>query len=506
MRSFGPRLPAFVAEIKTIFEPWQLAEYLEKAGWTEPFDPSLYDEDDEDSDPEFIEMERKDNLRRAANELLLIERAKEWLLGEETTNEEARLLGATTIRESQYGRDLTRLEDTCGTTCRSSPRSGRRWGWASREHDPRTSRRQLRPDRRPVARCLDLRVRPDRAGRRLREAQGRGPGRGVRDGPLLGLLARHGFRTDGLDASPAMIALARDRHPEARLFHADICRWELPRSYDLIVAWDSVWHVPLAQQEAVLTKLCRGLSAGGVLVFTTGGTDAPSEKQDSCMGPPMYHATLGIPKTLQVLAEAGCVCRHLEYDQHPEAPRLPHRSEVGERRPDDERPRSAPPGRAGRPAPDVRHATRPGVEPHGGHDPPDAGRRSTRTGPKSLDDPSVHGQGDPRRRGDGRVHLLLPDGRSGSRRVLDRPGVLGQGDRQPGRCNCCCWKSPTRPLVATVATSNGASLRVLQKCGFVVERVRLSPASDRYPECEEAVLVLTEGASGDGRDDEEGQR
>ena len=47
-----------------------------------------------------------------------------------------------------------------------------------------------------------------------------------------------------------------------------------------------------------------------------------------------------------------------------------------------------------------------------------------------------------------------------------------------------------RPLVASVATSNGASLRVLQKCGFVVERVRLSPASERYPECEEAVLVL----------------
>ena len=47
-----------------------------------------------------------------------------------------------------------------------------------------------------------------------------------------------------------------------------------------------------------------------------------------------------------------------------------------------------------------------------------------------------------------------------------------------------------RPLVATVATSNGASLRVLQKCGFVVEQVRHSPATDRYPECEEAVLVL----------------
>ena len=47
-----------------------------------------------------------------------------------------------------------------------------------------------------------------------------------------------------------------------------------------------------------------------------------------------------------------------------------------------------------------------------------------------------------------------------------------------------------RPLVATVATTNGASLRVLRKCGFVVEQVRLAPATDRYPECEEAVLVL----------------
>ncbi len=48
----------------------------------------------------------------------------------------------------------------------------------------------------------------------------------------------------------------------------------------------------------------------------------------------------------------------------------------------------------------------------------------------------------------------------------------------------------TRPLYAHVATSNGASLRVLQKCGFVVEKVEVSPGSDRYPECEEAVLVL----------------
>ena len=38
-------LPTFVAEIKSIFEPWQLAAYLETARETEPFDPSIYDDE-----------------------------------------------------------------------------------------------------------------------------------------------------------------------------------------------------------------------------------------------------------------------------------------------------------------------------------------------------------------------------------------------------------------------------------------------------------------------------
>ena len=76
--TFQAELPAFVAEIKRLFEPWQLAECLEKARQTEPFDPGIY----EDDDPEDIEMERKADLRRCATDLMLVERAKAWLLGE----------------------------------------------------------------------------------------------------------------------------------------------------------------------------------------------------------------------------------------------------------------------------------------------------------------------------------------------------------------------------------------------------------------------------------------
>ena len=77
---FRAEIPAFAAEVKTIFEPWQLAEYLETARQTELFDPDLFDEDE---DPEIVEMERQDEIRRSARDLLLVEQAREWLLGDD---------------------------------------------------------------------------------------------------------------------------------------------------------------------------------------------------------------------------------------------------------------------------------------------------------------------------------------------------------------------------------------------------------------------------------------
>jgi len=71
---FRAEIPAFVAEIKTIFEPWQLRECLERAGQTEPFDPTLCDDHEE------AEIEREFDLHRRAADLLLVERAREWLL------------------------------------------------------------------------------------------------------------------------------------------------------------------------------------------------------------------------------------------------------------------------------------------------------------------------------------------------------------------------------------------------------------------------------------------
>ncbi|MEM6689843.1 MAG: GNAT family protein, partial [Planctomycetota bacterium] len=51
---------------------------------------------------------------------------------------------------------------------------------------------------------------------------------------------------------------------------------------------------------------------------------------------------------------------------------------------------------------------------------------------------------------------------------------------------------PVRPLRALVAVSNVASTRVLEKCGFEETGRRWSTESDRFVECEEVIMELSE--------------
>ena len=76
---FRAEVPAFVAKIKTVFEQWQLAAYLESARETKPIDPSLFEGDDE-FDAEEVEDMGKDDIRQCTRDLLLVEQAREWLL------------------------------------------------------------------------------------------------------------------------------------------------------------------------------------------------------------------------------------------------------------------------------------------------------------------------------------------------------------------------------------------------------------------------------------------
>lgn len=137
-------------------------------------------------------------------------------------------------------------------------------------------------------------------------------------GRFFDLLRAENFKPEGVDISDKMVNLARKRDPDIHIHHEDICAWLPPQHYDFITAWDSIWHIPLAQQEKVITQLISRLNNHGVFIFSCGASDEKGEQIDDFMGPEVYYSTLGVNGFLTLIMSLGCICRHFEYDQYPE--------------------------------------------------------------------------------------------------------------------------------------------------------------------------------------------
>jgi len=136
-------------------------------------------------------------------------------------------------------------------------------------------------------------------------------------GRLIHLMQQHNLAVTGIDVSPEMIKLAIETHPQENFFVDDICSFESEEKFNLVCAWDSIFHLPLAMQEPVLEKLCHLLKPGGVLIYTFG--DAVGEHEDTWHGDTFYYSSIGITGNLTCLALHGVTCRHLELDQWPES-------------------------------------------------------------------------------------------------------------------------------------------------------------------------------------------
>jgi 2-polyprenyl-3-methyl-5-hydroxy-6-metoxy-1,4-benzoquinol methylase len=135
-------------------------------------------------------------------------------------------------------------------------------------------------------------------------------------GRFVHILQKRGFTVTGLDVSKEMVELASKNHPEHKFIHHDICSWETKEKFDFIVAWDSIFHLPLAKQKPVVSKLCQLLAEGGILIYTFG--NAEGEHTDQWHGDIFYYSSIGINENMQVLINNGLSVLHLELDQYPE--------------------------------------------------------------------------------------------------------------------------------------------------------------------------------------------
>lgn len=135
-------------------------------------------------------------------------------------------------------------------------------------------------------------------------------------GRIITALVSAGFDVTGIDVSQAMLKIARENHPGVKFVLADVCSWDPSGEFDMIVAWDSLIHIPHQAQRRVTGNLCTSLADKGVILITVGGTDGVV--MGTMEGETFYHSSLNEDEYLRIMKAAGCKCILIERDQFPE--------------------------------------------------------------------------------------------------------------------------------------------------------------------------------------------
>ncbi len=131
--------------------------------------------------------------------------------------------------------------------------------------------------------------------------------------PIARKLVEGGLRVTGIDTTPAFLALARERLPQAEFLKADLRSFDLHRTFDGVIAWHSLFHLSRAVQRAALPRLARHCGPNGVLMFTAG--DKEGEAINPCFGEPLYHASLSPAEYRAMLERLGfTVLRYRQRD------------------------------------------------------------------------------------------------------------------------------------------------------------------------------------------------
>jgi len=128
------------------------------------------------------------------------------------------------------------------------------------------------------------------------------PGCGGGSPVALNMVA-YGLPVCGVDASPAMISLCRERMPEQDWRLADMRRLCLDRRFDGILAWDSFFHLDHDSQRRMFRVFAEHAAPGTVLMSNAG--PACGESIGDYRGDPLYHASLAPAEYQALLTGAG---------------------------------------------------------------------------------------------------------------------------------------------------------------------------------------------------------
>jgi cyclopropane fatty-acyl-phospholipid synthase-like methyltransferase len=122
--------------------------------------------------------------------------------------------------------------------------------------------------------------------------------------PATQAIAEH-HTAVGVDVSARQVELARANVPAAEFRRADILDLEFPpESFDAVVAFYTLDHIPREQLPSLLTRLGHWLRPGGFLLFTAEVDDQPGIV-GQWLGVPMFFSSFDAATTRQLVQETG---------------------------------------------------------------------------------------------------------------------------------------------------------------------------------------------------------
>jgi cyclopropane fatty-acyl-phospholipid synthase-like methyltransferase len=111
-----------------------------------------------------------------------------------------------------------------------------------------------------------------------------------------------GLKVTGVDSSPTMISLCRQRLPDQDWIVADMRNLSLDRRFDGVLAWDSFFHLDHESQRAMFAVFSAHASPGAMLMFNTGPQHG--EGIGEYRGDP-YHASLSSGEYQNLISQSG---------------------------------------------------------------------------------------------------------------------------------------------------------------------------------------------------------
>jgi SAM-dependent methyltransferase len=123
--------------------------------------------------------------------------------------------------------------------------------------------------------------------------------------PMAEYVIGRGRHVIGVDQAEALLALAKASFPREQWLLASIESYEVRHDYASAIIWDSLFHIPRAEHEAILGKAVSGLPVGGRLMVTVGGSEHPAFT-DVMFGETFYYDSNTPEQTEQILSRLGC--------------------------------------------------------------------------------------------------------------------------------------------------------------------------------------------------------